>query len=78
MIYHYKCNDCGKIKDENFPMGSAVKEIICDCGGKAVQDILGKRVQSHLSEDYIATSEFHSRDYGDDDTIERQMEYLKQ
>ena len=70
MIYHYKCEKCGKKEDKEFPMGSAVKEIDCECGGKMVQDILAKRVQSHLPLDYRATeTEYHSRDYGgtDDD-----------
>lgn len=69
MVYHYICNKCNKKIDKEFPMGSAEKEIDCECGGKMTQDLLGKRIQSHLSEDYIATSEYHSVDYGgtDDD-----------
>lgn len=71
MLYHYRCVDCGKITDKNFPMGSAKDCIECDCGGKMVQDILGKRIQSHLPLDYIATeSDYHSVNYGDDSVIE--------
>lgn len=70
MIYHYYCEKCGKKEDKEFPMGSAVDSIDCECGGKMVQDILGKRIQSHLPLDYIATeSEYHSVDYGDDDSM---------
>ena len=55
-------------------MGSAVDFIDCECGGKMVQDILGKRIQSHLPLDYIATeSDYHSRDYGDDDSMETML-----
>ena len=70
MTYHYFCNKCGKKEDKEFSMGSAVDSIDCECGGKMTQDLLGKRIQSHLPLDYIATeSDFHSVDYGgtDDD-----------
>lgn len=70
MIYHYICEKCGNKIDENFPMGNAVDFIKCKCGSKAYQNILAKKVQSHLPEDYIATSEYHSIDYGDDYTME--------
>ena len=67
MIYHYYCEKCGKKEDKEFPMGSAVDSIDCECGGKMIQDILAKRVMSHLPEDYIATSEYHSVDFGGTD-----------
>ena len=51
-------------------MGNAVDFIKCKCGSKAYQNILAKKVQSHLPEDYIATSEYHSVNYGDDYTME--------
>lgn len=73
MIYHYYCEKCGKKEDKEFPMGSAVDYTECECGGKMVQDILGKRIQTHLPEDYIATSEYHSVDYGDDSDMERML-----
>lgn len=74
MLYHYKCDKCGKKIDKNYPMGSAVDSIDCECGGKMVQDILGKRIQSHLPLDYRATeTEYHSVDYGDDDSMETML-----
>ena len=74
MIYHYYCKKCGKKEDKEFPMGSAVDSIDCECGGKMIQDILGKRIQSHLPLDYIATeAEYHSVDYGDDDSMETML-----
>ena len=74
MIYHYYCEKCGKKEDKEFPMGSAVDSIDCECGGKMIQDILGKRIQSHLPLDYIATeSDYHSRDYGDDSSMEAML-----
>lgn len=73
MIYHYKCNKCNKKKDFEFPMGNAKNIINCDCGGEMTQDILSKRVQSHLPEDYIATSEYHSLNYGSDDDMEKML-----
>ena len=74
MIYHYYCKKCGKKEDKEFPMGSALDSIDCKCGGKMVQDILGKRIQSHLPLDYIATeSNYHSVNYGDDDSMETML-----
>ena len=74
MIYHYYCEKCGKKEDKEFPMGSAVDSVDCECGGKMIQDILGKRIQSHLPLDYIATeSNYHSMDYGDDDSMETML-----
>ena len=74
MIYHYFCNKCGNKEDKEFPMGSAVDSVDCECGGKMIQDILGKRIQSHLPLDYIATeSNYHSMDYGDDDSMETML-----
>lgn len=71
MIYHYYCEKCGKKEDKNYPMGSAEDFIECTCGGKMLQDILGKKIQSHLPLDYIATeSDYHSVDYGDDSVVE--------
>ena len=67
MIYHYKCDKCGKKIDKNYPMGSAVDSIECSCGGIMIQDILNKKVQSHLPEDYKALSDYHSQDYGGTD-----------
>ena len=60
MIYHYVCKKCGKKEDKNYPMGSAVDSIECSCGGDMAQDILNKKVQSHLPEDYKALSDYHS------------------
>jgi hypothetical protein len=55
-------------------MGLAPKEVSCDCGEMMEQDLLGKRIQSHLPLDYIATeSDYHSVDYGDDDVMERSL-----
>ena len=71
MLYHYKCSKCEKITDKNFPMGSAENFIKCECGNNAYQDILAKKVQSHLPEDYIATSDYHSTNYGDDYSMEQ-------
>lgn len=72
MKYHYYCHNCNKKIDLVFPMGEAKDFIQCDqCGGRMMQDILGKRIQSHLPLDYIATeSDYHSVDYGDDSVIE--------
>lgn len=74
MIYHYACNVCGNRKDVECPMGLAPKEILCNCGGKMVQDILGKRIQNHLPLDYRATeAEYHSVNYGDDEDMEKML-----
>lgn len=71
MTYHYYCNKCKEKKDYVFPMGEAEDYIQCDkCGGRMMQDILGKRIQSHLPEDYKSLSEYHSVDYGDDSVVE--------
>lgn len=67
MLYHYFCKSCGKKEDKEFKMGEALEIINCECGGKMYQNILGKRIQSHLPEDYIATSEYHSVDFGGSD-----------
>lgn len=76
MIYHYKCNKCNKKKDFEFPMGNAKDIINCDCGGEMTQDILSKRVQSHLPLDYQAIeSDYHSVDYGDDDVVNYKCNY---
>ena len=73
MIYHYICNKCGKKKDKEFPMGSALESIDCECGNKMIQDVLGKKIQTHLPEDYRATSEYHSIDYGGSDEDMQRM-----
>lgn len=76
MIYHYICNKCGTKKDENFPMGQARQRIMCRCGGNMIQDILAKKIQTHLSEDYIATSEYHTVDYGgSDEDMEKMLNF---
>ena len=77
MVYHYICNKCGIKADKNFPMGKAVPRIMCKCGGNMIQDILAKKIQTHLSEDFIATSEYHTIDYGDDDTMEKMLAYSR-
>ena len=71
MTYKYLCKKCGTKKELEYPMGSAPKVIVCPCGGSMEQDFLGKlkSIQTHLSEDYQSQSEFHSVDYGDDDTM---------
>lgn len=71
MKYHYICEKCGLKIDKEYPMGTAVSSIDCNCGGTMIQDILGKKIQSHLPEDYQACSEYHSVDYGSDDVVER-------
>ena len=73
MIYHYVCEKCGKKEDKNYPMGSAKDFIECTCGGAMVQDILNKKVQSHLPEDYKALSDYHSVNYGNDDVMEEML-----
>ena len=74
MLYHYYCEKCGKKEDKNFPMGNAVDYVECSCGGKMKQDILSKKVQSHLPLDYIATeSNYHSVDYGNDADMEKML-----
>lgn len=76
MIYHYYCEKCKNKEDKEFPMGNAVNFIECKCGGKMIQDILAKRVQSHLPEDYKALSEYHSVDFGGtDDDMEAMLRY---
>lgn len=73
MLYHYYCEKCGKKEDKEFPMGNALDYIECDCGGKMKQDILSKKVQSHLSEDYKALSDYHSINYGNDEDMEKML-----
>lgn len=74
MIYHYICEKCGKKEDKEFPMGNAVDFIDCKCGGKMTQDLLGKKIQSHLPLDYRATeTEYHSVDYGNDEDMEKML-----
>ena len=69
MTYKYLCKKCGTKKELEYPMGSAPKVIVCPCGGSMEQDFLGKlkSIQTHLSEDYIATSDYHSTDFGGSD-----------
>ena len=71
MTYKYLCKKCGTKKEIEDPMGSAPKVIICPCGGSMEQDFSGKlkSIQTDLPEDYRSQSEFHSVDYGDDDTM---------
>jgi DNA-directed RNA polymerase subunit RPC12/RpoP len=74
MIYRYMCNKCGKRKEESFKMGDALDYIECDCGGKMKQDILGKKIQTHLPLDYRATeTDYHSVNYGDDYSMEKML-----
>lgn len=76
MIYHYICNKCKNMEDFNFPMGSAKSEIKCEkCGGVMVQNFRNKirNIQTQVSEDYKALSEYHSVNYGDDDVMEKQL-----
>ena len=71
MTYKYLCKKCGTKKELEYPMGSAPKVMICPCGGSMEQDFLGKlkSIQTYLNEDYRSQSEFHSVDYGEDDTM---------
>lgn len=76
MTYKYLCKKCGTKKELEYPMGSAPKVMICPCGGSMEQDFLGKlkSIQTHLSEDYIATSDYHSTDFdGSDEDMERML-----
>ena len=77
MIYHYYCEKCKNKEDKEFSMGNAVNFIECKCGGKMIQDILAKRVQSHLPLDYQALeSDYHSVDFGGtDDDMEAMLRY---
>ena len=76
MTYKYLCKKCGTKKELEYPMGSAPKVTVCPCGGSMEQDFLGKlkSIQTHLSEDYIATSDYHSTDFdGSDEDMERML-----
>jgi len=73
MLYHYACSKCGKKRDVEFSMGYAPRSIECDCGERMTQDLLGKKIQNHLSEDYKAISDYHSLNYGDDDDMEKML-----
>ena len=74
MIYHYVCEKCDKKEEREFPMGSALDFITCRyCKSKMKQDILAKKIMSHLPEDYIATSNYHSMNYGNDDDMEKML-----
>ena len=75
MIYVYLCEKCKKESIEEFPMGSAPKEIKCKCGGGMKQDFLGKlkSIQTDLPENYKSQSEYHSVDYGSDEDMEAMM-----
>lgn len=72
MKYCYVCDKCRTRKNFDFPMGSAIENMTCSCGGIMAQDFIGKlkSIQIDLPEDYKALSEYHSVDYGDDDVME--------
>ena len=77
MIYNYICKKCNTKKGISYCMGSAPKEVICDCGGIMEQDFLGKlkSIQTDLPEDYKALSEYKSVDYDcDDDTMQAMLD----
>ena len=75
MTYNYICSVCNKKKSINFPMGKAEDIVKCDCGGDMKQDFLNKlkTIQTNLSEDYKAMSEYHSTDYGNDEDMEKML-----
>ena len=75
MIYVYLCEKCKEESVEEFPMGSAPKEIKCKCGGTMKQDFLGKlkSIQTDLPESYKALSEYAPQDYGNDEDMEIMM-----
>lgn len=75
MKYQYVCNKCKTKKELEYAMGSAPKEVNCDCGGVMKQDFLGKlkSIQSDLPESYKALSEYAPQNYGSDDDMEKMM-----
>ena len=75
MIYHYICTKCKNKKNVEFPMGTAPKQIKCDCGENMEQDLIGKlkTIQTNLPEDYKAMSDYHSIDYGDDENMKQML-----
>ena len=44
--YDFKCQSCGKVVDRYFHITKVPKELECECGGKAVQQLTtGAKVQ---------------------------------
>lgn len=77
MKYNYKCNKCLKIRIIEQSMKDPLpRNIKCECGGFMNQDIHSKvkKLAFDLPLDFQSQeSEYHSKDYGSDDAMEKML-----